>query len=112
MNRPLTYSELANLNDEYILEKLKQGKSTEQIKNEYAIENNLLDKMYGNKTGGKNKFASAFETTLYRKIKENRESNILNNTIKKNQDVNLNLKRLKKYRYKRNYKKRNFRKFK
>jgi hypothetical protein len=97
MNRPLTYSELANLNDEYILEKLKQGKSTEQIKNEYAIENNLLDKMYGNKTGGKNKFASAFETTLYRKIKENRESNILNNTIKKNQDVNLNLKRLKKF---------------
>jgi hypothetical protein len=97
MNRPLTYSELANLNDEYILEKLKQGKSTEQIKNEYAIENNLLDKMYGNKTGGKNKFASAFETTLYRKIKENKESNILNNTIKKNQDVNLNLKRLKKF---------------
>ena len=58
MNRPLTYSELANLNDEYILEKLKQGKSTEQIKNEYAIENNLLDKMYGNKTGGKNKLIS------------------------------------------------------
>jgi len=97
MNRPLTYKEFANLNDEYILEKLKQGKSTEQIKNEYAIENNLLDKMYGNKTGGKNKFASAFETNLYRKIKENKESNILNNTIKKNQDVNLNLKRLKKF---------------
>ena len=97
MNRPLTYKEFANLNDEYIFKKLKQGKSTEQIKNEYAIENNLLDKMYGNKTGGKNKFASAFETTLYRKIKENRESNILNNTIKKNQDVNLNLKRLKKF---------------
>ena len=101
MNRPLTYSELANLNEEYILEKLKQGKSTEQIKNEYAIENNLLNKMYGNKTGGKNKFASAFETTLYRKIKENKELNNLNETIKKNQDVNLNLNRLKKF-YKEN----------
>jgi hypothetical protein len=97
MNRPLIYNEFANLNNEYILEKLKQGKSTEQIKNEYAIENNLLDKMYGNITGRKNKFASAFESNLYRKIKENKESNILNNTIKKNQDVNLNLKRLKNF---------------
>ena len=97
MNRPLLYSEFSNLTDDYILEKLKQGKSTEQIKNEYAIENNLLNKMYGNKTGGKNKFASAFETTLYRKIKQNEESNVLNETIKKNQDVNLNLNRLKKF---------------
>ena len=32
MNRPLTYSQLANLNEEYIFEKLKQGKSTEQLK--------------------------------------------------------------------------------
>lgn len=83
MNRPLTYNEFVNLTDEYILEKLKQGKSTEQIKNEYAIENNLLNKMYGNKTGGKNKFASAFETTLYRKIKQNKETNSLNKEIKK-----------------------------
>ena len=101
MNRPLTYNEFANLTNEYILEKLKQGKSTEQIKNEYAIENNLLNKMYGNKTGGKNKFASAFETTLYRKIKQNKETNSLNQEIKKNQDVNLNLKRLDKF-YKEN----------
>lgn len=101
MNRPFTYNEFANLNDEYILEKLIQGKSTEQIKNEYAIENNLLNKMYGNKTGGKNKFASAFETTLYRKIKQNKETNSLNKEIKKNQDVNLNLKRLDKF-YKEN----------
>ena len=97
MNRPLTYKEFANLNDGYIFKKLKQGKSTEQIKNEYAIENNLLDKMYGNKTGGKNKFASAFESNLYIKIKKNKELNTLNNTIKNNQDVNLNLKRLKKF---------------
>ena len=101
MNRPLTYNEFVNLTDEYILEKLKQGKSTEQIKNEYAIENNLLNKMYGNKTGGKNKFASAFETTLYRKIKQNKETNSLNQEIKKNQDVDLNLKRLNKF-YKEN----------
>jgi hypothetical protein len=73
MNKPLTYKEFSDLNEEYILDKLKQGKSTEQIKNEFAIENSLLDKMYGNKTGGKNKFASAFETTLYRKIKEDKE---------------------------------------
>lgn len=101
MNRPLTYNEFVNLTDEYILEKLKQGKSTEQIKNEYAIENNLLNKMYGNKTGGKNKFASAFETTLYRKIKQNKETNSLNKEIKKNQNVDLNLKRLNKF-YKEN----------
>ena len=101
MNRPFTYPEFSNLNKEYILNKLKQGKSTEQIKNEYAIENNLLDKMYGNKTGGKNKFASAFETILYRKIKQNKETNSLNQEIKKNQDVNLNLKRLNKF-YKEN----------
>ena len=101
MNRPFTYNEFANLTDEYILEKLKQGKSTEQIKNEYAIENNLLNKMYGNKTGGKNKFASAFETTLYRKIKQNKETNSLNKEIKKNQNVDLNLKRLNKF-YKEN----------
>lgn len=101
MNRPLTYNEFVNLTDEYILEKLKQGKSTEQIKNEYAIENNLLNKMYGNKTGGKNKFASAFETTLYRKIKKNKETNSLNKEIKKNQNVDLNLKRLNKF-YKEN----------
>ena len=97
MNKPLTYKEFSDLNEEYILDKLKQGKSTEQIKNEFAIENSLLDKMYGNKTGGKNKFASAFETTLYRKIKEDKELNSLNETIKKNQDVNLNLNRLKKF---------------
>lgn len=101
MNRPFTYNEFVNLTDEYILEKLKQGKSTEQIKNEYAIENNLLNKMYGNKTGGKNKFASAFETTLYRKIKQNKETNSLNKEIKKNQNVDLNLKRLNKF-YKEN----------
>ena len=70
MNRPLTYKEFDNLNDEYIFKKLKQGKSTEQIKNEYAIENNLLNRMYGNsRAGEKNKFASAFETNLYIKIK-------------------------------------------
>jgi hypothetical protein len=98
MNRPLTYKEFANLNDEYIFKKLKQGKSTEQIKNEYAIENNLLNRMYGNsRAGEKNKFASAFETNLYIKIKKNKELNTLNNTIKNNQDINLNSKRLKKF---------------
>ena len=98
MNRPLTYKEFANLNDEYIFKKLKQGKSTEQIKNEYAIENNLLNRMYGNsRAGKKNKFASAFETNLYIKIKKNKELNTLNNTIKNNQDINLNSKRLKKF---------------
>ena len=98
MNRPLTYKEFANLNDGYIFKKLKQGKSTEQIKNEYAIENNLLNKMYGNsRTGEKNKFASAFEGNLYIKIKKNKELNTLNNTIKNNQDINLNSKRLKKF---------------
>jgi hypothetical protein len=98
MNRPLTYKEFANLNDGYIFKKLKQGKSTEQIKNEYAIENNLLNRMYGNsRAGEKNKFASAFESNLYIKIKKNKELNTLNNTIKNNQDINLNLKRLKKF---------------
>ena len=98
MNRPLTYKEFSNLNDEYIFKKLKQGKSTEQIKNEYAIENNLLNRMYGNsRAGEKNKFASAFETNLYIKIKKNKELNTLNNTIKNNQDINLNSKRLKKF---------------
>jgi len=98
MNRPLTYKEFANLNDGYIFKKLKQGKSTEQIKNEYAIENNLLNRMYGNsRAGEKNKFASAFESNLYIKIKKNKELNTLNNTIKNNQDINLNSKRLKKF---------------
>ena len=92
------YPELESLTVEYIKTKLKAGKTMDMIKNEWARENNLWDKISkGRSQTYKNPFDSMVQTKITNTIKANPELTQLLNIIKTNQDSDLNLKRYNKF---------------
>jgi len=92
------YPELESLTVEYIKTKLKAGKTMDMIKNEWARENNLWDKISkGRSQTYKNPFDSMVQLKITDTIKANPELTQLLNIIKTNQDADLNLKRYNKF---------------
>ena len=95
---PSKFPEVKLLTKEYIEKKLKEGKTKDIIKNEWAKENNVVEKISKGRTlGTKNKFDSIAQNTIYNVINKNPDLKKLENTIKANRNSTLNSKRYKKY---------------
>ena len=95
---PSKFPEVKLLTKEYIEKKLKEGKTKDIIKNEWAKENNVVEKISKGRTlGTKNKFDSIAQNTIYNVINKNSDLKKLENTIKANRNSTLNSKRYKKY---------------
>ena len=95
---PSKFPEAELLTKEYIEKKLKEGKTKDIIKNEWAKENNVVEKISKGRTlGTKNKFDSIAQNKIYTVINQNPDLKKLEKNIKKNRNSTLNLKRYKKY---------------
>ena len=94
----IKYPELNLLTEEYIKDRLLEGKNKAQIKNQWAIENKLLGKLSeGRGFSIKNDFDSSVQTRITIVINKNKDLKKLYNEVQKNKDPNLNLKRYNKF---------------
>jgi len=92
------YPELNTLTEEYIKDRLLEGKNKAQIKNQWAVENKVLGKLgVGRTLDVKNDFDSSVQGKISKTINSNKELKKIYDQVQKNKDPDTNLKRYNKF---------------